>query len=157
MVCWASTAWKVFKYGVFSGAYSDWMQENKDGYLFYIKFYLRKDFSTKYIFFLEICMVFIRLNFKVCISYVINCSKATLLVQAISAQNTVISPNLLLWKFCGKAHFRRVWANCQELCRNCVFPQNFHTRKLGDYFSFDLWWKSNDWFLYEMQNGAEMV
>ena len=62
------------------------------------KISLRNIFS-----FLEICMAFIRLNFKLCISYVISCSKATLLAQAISAQNTVISPNLLLWKFCGKA------------------------------------------------------
>ena len=108
--------------------------------IFFTLNFISAKISQRNIFsFLEICMAFIRLSFKLCISYVISCSKATLLAQAISAQNTVISPNLLLWKFCGKAHFRRVWANCQELCRNCVFPQNFHTRKLGDYFSFDLW------------------
>ena len=33
-----------------------------------------------------------------------------------TAKNTTISPNFLVWKFCGKAQF----------------PQNFHTWKLGE-------------------------
>ena len=36
-----------------------------------------------------------------------------------TAKKPVISLNFLVWKFCGK-----------KLCRNCSFPQNFHTRKL---------------------------
>ena len=32
-------------------------------------------------------------------------------------------------KFCGKAQFR---VNRPKLCKNCAFPQNFHTRKLDD-------------------------
>ena len=32
-------------------------------------------------------------------------------------KNTVISPNFLVWKFCGKAH------NRPRLCGNCAFPQ----------------------------------
>ena len=35
-----------------------------------------------------------------------------------TAENTVISPNFL--------------ANCPKLCGNCTFPQNFHTRRLGE-------------------------
>ena len=34
-----------------------------------------------------------------------------------TAKNTVISPNFLVWKFCGK---------------DFAFPQNFHTKKLGE-------------------------
>ena len=43
-----------------------------------------------------------------------------------AAKNTVISPNFLVWKFCGKAQFPH------SLCGNCALPQNFHTRKLGE-------------------------
>ena len=46
-----------------------------------------------------------------------------------TAKNTVISPNFLVWKFCGKAQFPNSFG---KLCRNCAFPQNFHTRKLGE-------------------------
>ena len=41
----------------------------------------------------------------------------------IIAENTVISPNFMVWKFCGKAQFPY---------RNYAFPQNFHTMKLGE-------------------------
>ena len=34
-----------------------------------------------------------------------------------------------LWKNTVSAKFR---ANCPKLCRNCAFPQNFHTKKLGE-------------------------
>ena len=44
-----------------------------------------------------------------------------------TAKNTVISPNFLMWKFCGKSQFPRFLGNCG----NCAFPQNFH-RKLGE-------------------------
>ena len=61
--------------------------------------------------------------------------------------NTVISSNFLVWKFCGKTQFPHsfgreiLWkgtvsavvsANRPKLCRNCAFPQNFHTKKLGE-------------------------
>ena len=52
-----------------------------------------------------------------------------------TAKNTVISPNFLVWKFCEKAEvphsFGRI-ANRPKICRNCAFPQNFNTRKLGE-------------------------
>ena len=35
--------------------------------------------------------------------------------------NSKISPNFLVWKFCGKAQFPQ-----------CDFPQNYHTRKFGE-------------------------
>ena len=35
--------------------------------------------------------------------------------SAFTVKNTVITPDFLVWR----------------LCRNCAFPQNFHTRKLG--------------------------
>ena len=44
----------------------------------------------------------------------------------------MISPNFLVWKFCGKAHFSRVSGDLQKLCRNCALPQNFHTSKLRE-------------------------
>ena len=37
-------------------------------------------------------------------------------MYACTAKNTVISPNFLVWKFCGKAQFLR------------AFSQNFHSR-----------------------------
>ena len=36
----------------------------------------------------------------------------------------------LVWKFCGKTQFPHF------LCGNCAFPQNFHTRKLGEITAF---------------------
>ena len=41
-----------------------------------------------------------------------------------TAQNTAVSPNFMVWKFCGKVQFPHT--------RNCAFPQNFHTMKLGE-------------------------
>ena len=46
-----------------------------------------------------------------------------------TAENTVISSNFLVWKFYGKAQFLAIRS---KLWGNCVFPQNFHTRKLGE-------------------------
>ena len=49
-----------------------------------------------------------------------------------TAENTVISPNFLVQKFCGKVQFRYSfgWLN-RNYAENCSFPQNFYTRKLG--------------------------
>ena len=44
---------------------------------------------------------------------------------AVTAKNTVISPNFL-HSLCG------VSDDCQKLCGNCEFPQNFRTRKLDE-------------------------
>ena len=52
--------------------------------------------------------------------------------------NAVISPNFLEWKFCGNAQFPKIHP---KLCGNCVFPQNFHTRKLGKDSYFTQWWR----------------
>ena len=52
-----------------------------------------------------------------------------------TAKNTVISPDFLMWKFCGKAqlpHSFGQFAIRPKLCGNCAFPQNFHTRKLSE-------------------------
>ena len=51
----------------------------------------------------------------------------------ITLKNTVISPNFLVWKLCGKAQFPHSFGRFArpKLCGNCAFPQNFHTRKLG--------------------------
>ena len=43
-------------------------------------------------------------------------------------KNTAISPNFLVWKFCGKAQF---WFTKNYAETKCAFLQNFHTRKLG--------------------------
>ena len=45
----------------------------------------------------------------------------------------VISPNLLVWRSCGKARFPYSFG---PICRDCTFPQNFHTRKLGEIIAF---------------------
>ena len=44
-----------------------------------------------------------------------------------TAKNTVISPDFLVWKFAERHSFRIVSGDS-----NCAFPQNFHTRKLGE-------------------------
>ena len=46
-------------------------------------------------------------------------------------------PNFLVWKFCGKAQFPHSFGRwCGNFVErhsgNCAFPQNFHTRKLGE-------------------------
>ena len=46
-----------------------------------------------------------------------------------TTKNTIISPNILVWKFCGKEQFPHI-AIRPKLWGNCSFPQNFHTRKL---------------------------
>ena len=48
-----------------------------------------------------------------------------------SAQNTVVSPNFLVSKFFEKAQFFAEFRGV-KLSENCVFPQNFHSRKLGE-------------------------
>ena len=52
-----------------------------------------------------------------------------------TASNTVISPNFLVRKFCGKEQF--LHANRPKLCGNCAFPQNIQTRILGEIKVFD--------------------
>ena len=57
--------------------------------------------------------------------------------QLCISQNNEILPNVLVWKFCGKAQvcaeFR---ANCSKLCENYAFPQNFNSRKLDEILIF---------------------
>ena len=53
-----------------------------------------------------------------------------------TTKNSVISPNFLVWKFCWKAVSPQFRAIRPKLCRNCAFPQNFHTRKLGGITEF---------------------
>ena len=49
----------------------------------------------------------------------------TLRKISVTAKNTVISPNLLVWKFCGKVQFplsfRRFARNSEELCLSTKF------------------------------------
>ena len=47
-------------------------------------------------------------------------------------KNAVILPNFPVGKLCGKAQFLHSFGRCLKLCGNCAFPQNFHTRKLGE-------------------------
>ena len=74
--------------------------------------------------------------FVICVEAVIylllyNCMTLTLIFSILwpcyiyTAKNAVISPDFLVRKFCRKAQF-------PKLCGNCAFPQNFHTRKLGE-------------------------
>ena len=50
----------------------------------------------------------------------------------ITAKNTVISPNFLVWKFCGKAQFPHSFGRFARNYAETVFPQDFHTRKLDE-------------------------
>ena len=43
-----------------------------------------------------------------------------------TGENTVNSPDFLVWKFCEKTQFSNSFG---RFARNCAFPQNFHTRK----------------------------
>ena len=47
----------------------------------------------------------------------------------ITVWYNVVSPNFLMWIFCEKAQFLQ---NRPKLCNTCVFPHNFHIRKLGE-------------------------
>ena len=51
---------------------------------------------------------------------------STLIFWGNSAKNIVISPDFLVWKFCGNAQFPHSFGN------SCAFLQNFHTRKSGE-------------------------
>ena len=53
-----------------------------------------------------------------------------------TAQNAVISPNFLMRKVCENAISVEFWAKRSKLWENCAFPQNFHTRKLGEITAF---------------------
>ena len=50
------------------------------------------------------------------------------LLTLYTVENTVISPNFLVWKFCGKAQFSHSFGRIPKLFGNYAFPQNFHTR-----------------------------
>ena len=49
-----------------------------------------------------------------------------------TAKNTEISPNFLVWKFCGKAQFPHSFGRIARNYAETAFPQNFDTRKLGE-------------------------
>ena len=52
--------------------------------------------------------------------------------KIITLKNTVISPNFLVWNFFGKAEFPHSFGRFAPSYGNCAFPQNVHTRKLGE-------------------------
>ena len=59
---------------------------------------------------------FVKVSISVTIMIKGNFSHCT---SPITAKNTVISPNFLVWKFSGKAQFPYSSANRPKLCRNC--------------------------------------
>ena len=70
-------------------------------------------------------------NRKTILAYAFSFSPV-LLSTFSTAYNTVISPNFLVCKFCGNtvsADLRKIQ---RKLCGNFAFPQNLHTRKLGE-------------------------
>ena len=52
------------------------------------------------------------------------------------AKNSVIPPNFLVWKFCGKAQFLHSFRRIAQNCGETAFQQNFHTKKLGEITEF---------------------
>ena len=52
---------------------------------------------------------------------------------------SVISPNFLMWQFCRKAPFLHSFRQfTQNYTETVPFPQNFHTKKLGEITVFHL-------------------
>ena len=47
-------------------------------------------------------------------------------------KNTAISPDFLVWKFCGKAQFPHSFGRFALNYEETAFPQNFYTRKSGE-------------------------
>ena len=45
---------------------------------------------------------------------------------------STLKKTCLIDTFIGKVHCEKYWANHPKQCGNCDFPQNFHTRKLGE-------------------------
>ena len=129
--------------------------------LFTLNFISAKIFQRNIFSFLETCMAFIRLNFKRCISYVISGSKATLLDQAISAKNTVISPNLLLWKFCGKAQLPqslgKLPGTMQKLRLSTKFPHEEIRWLFLIWFVVKIKWLVSIWNAKRSWNGLNSL
>ena len=53
-------------------------------------------------------------------------------VYFFTAENTVISPNFLVWKFCGKPQFPHSFGRIARIYAETVFPQNVQIRTLGE-------------------------
>ena len=73
--------------------------------------------------------------------YIISEGGPTIIIR--HCEKCVTSPNFLVWKFCGKAQFSHSFGRLrQKLCGNGAFPQNFHTRKLGENYGVfrSAWW-----------------
>ena len=49
-----------------------------------------------------------------------------------TAKNIVISPNFRVWKFCRSTQFPHSFGWIARNYAETAFPQNFHTRKLGE-------------------------
>ena len=49
-----------------------------------------------------------------------------------TAKNTLISPNFLVRKFCGKAQFPHSFGRFARNYAETEFPQNFHSWKSGE-------------------------
>ena len=62
----------------------------------------------------------------------------------VTACNTTISPNFLVWKFYGKAEFQ---SNCPKLSRSFVFPQNFYLGNQAKFLHSTRWVLSSLLFL----------
>ena len=68
----------------------------------------------------------------------------------LTAENPVISPNFLVFKFCGKSQFPHSFG------RNCTFPKNFNTRELGEITgSFAVFGDRNYFKLSRISNSLE--
>ena len=55
----------------------------------------------------------------------------------LTEQNAIISPNFLVWKYCGKAQFPYSFGRIARNYAEAVpFRKNFHTRKLVEITAF---------------------
>ena len=64
-------------------------------------------------------------------------------INHITAKNTEISRNFLVWKFVETHNFRRVSDDSPATLRELYVPKNFRTKKLGEimvYHAVQLHW-----------------
>ena len=54
------------------------------------------------------------------------------MISKSTAQNSEISPNFPLWKFCKSIVCVEVFLIRPQLGRNYMFPQYFNSKKLGE-------------------------
>ena len=64
---------------------------------------------------------------KILSRYLLHCNN-----YFFSKERKSLQSDFMVWTFCGKKQFPHSFGQRPKLCENRAFPQNFHTRKLGE-------------------------